>query len=223
MTRAGAGGDGDAFAARLARIGGDGVDLARAAGGEHDGAGGQDEPRRQDVMRRGGKLDARDAAVAQHEIAGGEAFEHGDRRRAPHRLDQRLHDGAAGRVALDVQDAVAAMRRLAAQAEMAFEVLVEGHAVGEQVLDPVARLARQQLRDLLIDDAGAGANRVGGMLLGRCRPRRSRRRCRPAPRGSMRLRRERADTTVTGSGASLSAVNSPASPAPTTTTPPFAC
>ena len=36
--RAGAGGDGDALAARLAWIGGDGVDLARAAGREHDRA-----------------------------------------------------------------------------------------------------------------------------------------------------------------------------------------
>ena len=42
--RAGAGGDGDAFAARLARIGGDGVDLAGAAGRQHYGAGGKDEP-----------------------------------------------------------------------------------------------------------------------------------------------------------------------------------
>ena len=81
--RAGAGGDGDALAARLARIGGDGVELADAAGREHDGAGGQRRARapRATVDRR--ELDALHAAVAQHEIAGGEALEHADRRRAP--------------------------------------------------------------------------------------------------------------------------------------------
>ncbi len=49
---------------------------------------------------------------------------------------------------------------------MAFEVLVEGHAVAKQILDPVARLTRQKLCNFHIDDAGAGADRVLGMLLG---------------------------------------------------------
>ena len=72
----------------------------------------------------------------------------------------------ARRVALDVKDAAPAVRRLAAEGEMALEVLVEGDAVAEQVLDALARLARKQERDLLIDDAGAGRDRVGGMVLG---------------------------------------------------------
>src|SRR5262245_13314621 len=58
------------------------------------------------------------------------------------------------------------MRRLAAEAEMTLEILVEGYAVTQQVLDPSTRLAREQIGDLLIDDAGAGADRVGGVLLG---------------------------------------------------------
>ena len=53
-----------------------------------------------------------------------------------------MHDGAPRGVALDVEDAVLAVRRLAAQAEMAFEVLVEGDAIAQQVLDAVAGLAR---------------------------------------------------------------------------------
>ena len=114
----------------------------------------------------GSDLEPGDAAVAHDEIARGEAFEHGDRRRRPHRRHQRMHDGAAGGVALDVEDAVPPVRRLAAEAEMAFEVLVERHAVAEQILDALARLAREQERDLLIDDAGAGRDRVGGMVLG---------------------------------------------------------
>ena len=63
--RAGPGGDGDAFAARLARIGGDGVDLAGAAGREHHGARRQDEPRRRDVGPTWRRARARHAAVAQ--------------------------------------------------------------------------------------------------------------------------------------------------------------
>jgi len=74
-----------------------------------------------------------------------------------------MHDSAAGSVTLDVENAALAMRRLAAQAEMAFEVLIERHAVAEQVLDAVAGLVRQEMGDLLIDDTGAGADGVGGM------------------------------------------------------------
>ncbi len=59
-----------------------------------------------------------------------------------------------------------AVCRLAAEAEMAFEVLVEGNAVAEQILDALARFAGEQESDLLIDDAGAGRDRVGGVLLG---------------------------------------------------------
>ncbi len=58
------------------------------------------------------------------------------------------------------------MRRLAAQHEMALQILVERHAVAKQILDPVAGLARQQLGDLLVDDTGAGADRILGMMLG---------------------------------------------------------
>ena len=58
------------------------------------------------------------------------------------------------------------MRRLAAQHEMALQIPVERHAVAKQILDPVAGLARQQLGDFLVDDAGAGADGVRGMMLG---------------------------------------------------------
>src|SRR4029079_7635340 len=85
-----------------------------------------------------------------------------------------MHDSAAGSVTLDVENAVSAMRRLAAQAEMAFEVLIERHAIAQQVLDAVARLLRQEMCDLLIDDTCAGTDGVGGMrvravALGDCR------------------------------------------------------
>ena len=50
---------------------------------------------------------------------------------------------------------------------MAFEVLVERDAVRQQVGNAVTRLARQQVRDLVIDDAGAGADGVGRVRLWR--------------------------------------------------------
>ena len=101
------------------------------------------------------------------QIAGGIAFEHADGGRAPHRLEQGRHDGAPGGVALDVQDAPRAVRGLAPQRPMALQILVEGNAIAEQILDAPARLSRHQQRDLLIDDAGAGPDRVGGVGLGR--------------------------------------------------------
>ena len=113
------------------------------------------------------------------------------------------------------------MRRLAGQIEMAFEILVERHAVAQQILDAVPRLARQQQGDLLIDDAGTGADGVGGMRLGlspsasaAAMPACAQTLEPPSPKGVT-------ETTVTGSGASLSAVNRPARPAPTMTTPPL--
>jgi hypothetical protein len=75
---AGARGDGDALPARLARIGGDSVELARAASGEHHRRG--IEPKTRGIGRslHALDLDAGDAAVAQHEVAGRPTFEHTD-------------------------------------------------------------------------------------------------------------------------------------------------
>ena len=162
--RPSAGRDGDTLAARLAWIGGDRIDLARSSSREHDRARRQDEAARESgvICRR--DLEPGHAAVSENEIARGQAFEHGDRRRRAHRLHERVHDSAPRRVALDVKNAALAVRRLAAEGEMAFEVLVEGDAVAQQVLDALTRLARKQECDLLIDDAGAGRDRVGGVI-----------------------------------------------------------
>ena len=87
---AGPGRDGDTLAARLARIGGDGIDLPRAAGGEHDRARRQQQPARRRAAFDRRQLDALHMAVAQHEIAGGEALDHADRRRGTHSVEQRM-------------------------------------------------------------------------------------------------------------------------------------
>ena len=114
------------------------------------------------------------------------------------------------------------MGRLLGKVETAFEVLVERHAVAEQILDAAPRLAARADRDLFVDDASAGADGVGGMRLRDCRLRQSAAAmpaCAqtldpPWPKGET-------DTTVTGIGASFSAVNRPARPAPTMTMPPL--
>jgi hypothetical protein len=111
-------GNGDAFAARLARVGGDGVDLAGASGCKHNSGCGQDELPRSSVHV--GKLDGLDAPIAKYQIARRIALKYGNRGRLPHRGEQRMHDGAARGIALDVKDPVFAVRRLAAKAEMAF-------------------------------------------------------------------------------------------------------
>ena len=49
---------------------------------------------------------------------------------------------------------------------MTFEVLVERHAVAEQILDALACLACEQQRNFLIDDSGPGDDRVGRMVFG---------------------------------------------------------
>jgi hypothetical protein len=64
-----------------------------------------------------------------------------------------------------VQDAARAVGSFLGKVEMAFEVLVEGHAVAEQILDAAARLAGEQHGDLIVDDACAGADGVGGVSL----------------------------------------------------------
>jgi len=65
-----------------------------------------------------------------------------------------------------MEDAIASVCGLASDAEMARKVLVERNAIAEQILDSVARLPREKVRDFLIDDAGTRTDRVGGMLLG---------------------------------------------------------
>jgi hypothetical protein len=93
------------------------------------------------------------------------------------------------------------------------------HAVAKQILDATPRLAGEQHGDLFIDDAGPGADGVGGMRL---RTIAFRSASGDAGRADARSARPKGETetTVTGSGAA-SAVNRPARPAPTTTMPPF--
>ncbi len=63
------------------------------------------------------------------------ALDQADRRRLPYGRDQGRHDGGAGAVAADVDDAALGMGGLARHGEVAGEVAVEGDAVVEEVVD----------------------------------------------------------------------------------------
>ena len=56
-----------------------------------------------------------------------------------------------------------AVRRLASERQLAFEIAVEGNAEAQQVFDAVARLACDGKHDRFIDNARARRHRVGGM------------------------------------------------------------
>jgi hypothetical protein len=187
--------------------------VADAAGGKDDGA------RRKRDRRAAGRRpgdDTRDVLAVSEDRLADIAFPETDRRRLPHRVDQRLHDGGAGHVAADVDDAALAVRRLARQGEMALEVVVEGHAIGEEVVDAGRRVGHQQARDLLVDRSGPGDERVGEVLLDRIARRHGGgdAALRPGRGGALLLDRRRR-RTVTGRGARRSAREEPASPPPT--------
>ena len=138
-----------------------------------------------------------------------------DRRRRQRARRQGAGDFRAGAVALHMHDAGARMGRFAAQRQRAVGVAVERRAQSQQIGDAVGRFARHQIDDAGIAQARAGRHRVGGMVTASRRLRPSPRRCRLAPRRCEPdvPGREPASTRA-GKGASFSAVNRPAMPAP---------
>ena len=105
------------------------------------------------------------------------------------------------------------MRGFLRQHVVAFEIAVEGNAVGEQIANARRALPRRRsAATSLIDDAGAGRDRVGGVQLGlspsptaAAMPPCAQMLEAPSPSGAAAM-------TVTGSGASFSAVNRPGKP-----------
>ncbi len=145
----------------------------------------------------------------------GKAFEERDRRRRANGGDERLHDRAAGRVALHAHDAPLGMGGLARGRQLPIRV-IEGHAIGEKIVYARAGFARHAERDLRIDDAGAGFQRVLGVALRRIRVEHAPRRRRPAPRRRRRLRGwSPASARRHAAARASNAQNRPARPPPT--------
>ena len=185
---AGAGGERERLAARVGGIGGDGVEAADAARREHHGGGRQEVPDPVAALRRADEADAAHALVLDDQVLGLVVLEHADRRGGADRGDERLHDGGAGAVARDADDAVARVpppatagndRRDRGRRERRRRA---GRGCGRgprrrRAAPPPRRRARRRPRSC--------RRRAPPW----CRPRRPRRRSRPAPIRSRRPRR----------------------------------
>ena len=162
---AGARGDRKPKAARLGRVGGHRIEMADAAGREHDRARGDRE--RAAPSRLGfAQLQAGDGAVVGQQRFGDKTFDHADRRRVANRVGERGDDRLAGHVAAHMHDAPRRMRGFAADRELAFEIAVERNAITQEIVDACGRLARKRQRDRFVDDAAAGRDRIRGMRFG---------------------------------------------------------
>ena len=212
--RAGAGRHAEAAAFRFRRVGRDRIEVADAADRQNDGA-------RRETARPGLAAVARAGDDAGDPAGVGAA---GFRRYSPR---GRGSTGCACTAAtsaamiaapamspLHMHDPPLGMRRLARQCQMARQVAVEGHAIAEEIVNAVGRLARHQPGDLLVDDAGTGGDGVGDVLLDRvalpmaaAMPPCAQAEDAPSPIGA-------AASMVTGRGARRSAQKRPARPPP---------
>ncbi len=155
--RAGPRGHRDTVAGRFYGVGRKSIEAAHSAGGEHDGG-----CRERDELA--GRILARahavDAISVDQEILRGRVLDDLDRGILSHRFDQRLEDLVPGRVSARFDDAPALMRRLTPQCEFALVGPVECRAELEQLFHARGCVLGEDLDDLRIADAGAGALRV---------------------------------------------------------------
>ncbi len=192
-------------------IGGDGIEMADATRAQHHGAGREDGA----LLRLAGirtRDDAGDEATLAHQLLDHIAFQHADGGGGAHGGDQGFHDRLAGHVALDAHDAALGMGGLARQDQLALEIAVEGHAIAEQIMNAIGSFRHHQPRDLGIDNAGTGGERIGHVLvdgiagpMAAAMPPCAQADEVPKPMGA-------AASTVTGRGASFSAQNSRPAP-----------
>ncbi len=131
----------NSMAERAGRVGGMAIEIAEAAGREHDTV--RRQQQRALAPNRG---DAGDRFLAQDQAPRFDILEHGDRCRAPHGGDHRLQDRMAGAVAFGMDDAAAAMRGFEAEGEPAIRRAIETHAKRDQRFDR-ARAGAGDLRD----------------------------------------------------------------------------
>ena len=114
--RSGARGHRNAVAGRFNGIGRVTIEPADAAGGKDDGAA-RGVP---SVRRRRCRARTRRHSVAvDDEIVGRDVFDDLDRRACAHRVDERVENLVAGRIAAGFDDAPALVRGLAAERELA--------------------------------------------------------------------------------------------------------
>ncbi len=101
-------------------------------------------------------IDADDAAAFAGEAEGGDALDDAEGGGAADLGDDRLHDGPAGAVALDLDDAIGRVCGFAAQLEIAEIVAVEGGAPAREILDARDGLGGDAGGGAMVDNAGPG-------------------------------------------------------------------
>ncbi len=159
---AGQGGQGEALAANLNGVGGDGVEATQAAGRQDHGGGGDLGPLAGDV----GQNAADSAGGVHQQRQGADVFADLDVGAGPGLGGNRQHDGAAGAVAADAGDAGAGMGGLQALDEAAVRVAVEGRAKVGQPAEGRGALTGENVDRLRLAEAGAGGQGVGGVECG---------------------------------------------------------
>ena len=138
-------------------IGGVAVETSDTAGREHGGIGGKGGGR-----CAGGVATVHAAydSVFDDQIGGGDVLDDVDGRVSGHGFDERAQNRVSGRVAARFDDSTALMRGFASEHELARVVAIEGRAELEQFFDARGRVAREDLDDLFVANAGSGALRV---------------------------------------------------------------
>ena len=163
--RAGARRHAETGALRFRRVGGHGVKVADAAGGEDHRAGRETGWRRRLARGRATMPTTRRPSIS---------------RRSPTKPSSTRIDGvlrtAATSAAMIAAPAMSPRTWTTRRSECAasrdilswpWRSLVEGHAISQEVVDAGGGVRGHQPGDLLVDGAGAGGDRVGDVLLGR--------------------------------------------------------
>ena len=133
---------------------------------------------------------------------------------------QGRHHFAARTVAINAQNTVVAVRRFAAKNICAVFIAIEAHAEGFKVAYAVGRLARDKAGNRRIDQSGTGGAGVSGMGFNTVAGASAAAMPPWAQLLAALLLRLPPVKTVTWRGASFSAVNRPARPAPIISTSP---
>ncbi len=128
------------------------------AGGDHDGARGEDPPVLAD------QPGAAPAGAPQR--AGARALEHGDARLLGDERRELAHDAPPGRAAAGVHDATHGVTALEAEREVSLAVGVEAHAESLQVAHAVGRLAGEDLGGRAAHEPAPGELGVAQVKLG---------------------------------------------------------
>ncbi len=155
----GQGGQGQALAPDLGRIGGDGVEAAKAAGRQDHGGGGDLGP----LAGHVGQNAAYAAGDVRQQRQGADVLADLDVGAGPGLGRDGQHDGAAGAVATDAGDAGAGVGRLQALHEAAVRIAVERRAEIRQPAEGRWTLAGEDVDGLRLAEAGAGGQGVGGV------------------------------------------------------------